>query len=115
VAAVAAAEAAREKLAHDVVLLEMTEALGVVDAFVITSGGNRRQVQTIVEEIERRLGDVRPLSVEGRTDASWVLMDYGDFVVHVFLDETRQYFDLEHLWAAAPRLDWIGKAVGAPV
>jgi ribosome-associated protein len=112
--ALVAAEAAGAKLGQDTVLLDMAEALGVVDAFVITSGANVRQVRTMVEEIQRRLkhpeGEGRaprsPLAVEGLADASWVLMDYGDFVVHVFLEETRRYYDLEHLWSGAPRVTW---------
>ncbi len=121
-----AAEAAEEKSGIDTVVLDMSESLGVVDAFVITSGRNTRQIKTIVEEVERRLagsGQVwpgsgngggsgveapherrRPVSVEGLDDATWVLMDYGDFVVHVFLEEARHYYDLEHLWSRAPRV-----------
>lgn len=103
-----AADAAHAKAAEDTVVLDMSEALGVVDAFVITSGRNQRQVRTIVEEVERRLrhGEepLRPVRVEGLADATWVLMDYGDFIVHVFLEEARRYYDLEHLWARAPRM-----------
>ena len=77
--------------------------------FVITSGRNVRQVRTIAEEIEKKLkdeGHPGPVRTEGLQDASWVLLDYGDFVVHVFLDDTRSYYDLERLWADAPRLAW---------
>jgi ribosome-associated protein len=108
-AAYLAASAADEKLGRDTVVLAMCELLGVVDAFVVTSGRNVRQVRTLVEEIERcvKEGDARaPMSVEGLRDGTWVLMDYGDFVVHVFLDETRDFYDLEHLWSAAPRVGW---------
>lgn len=108
--ALVAAEAADEKAGRDTVVLDMVEALVVVDAFVITSGRNPRQVRTIVEEVERRVGSgeerVKPLRVEGLEDTTWVLMDYGEFVVHVFLDEAREYYDLEHLWARAPRVSW---------
>ena len=75
----------------------MSGTLGVTDAFVVTSGRNPRQVRTIVDEVERqvKIGCGRsPLRVEGRDDFGWVLMDYGDFVVHVFLDERRSYYDL---------------------
>jgi ribosome-associated protein len=105
--ALAAAAAAEDKLGQDTVVLAMGEAFGLVDAFVITSGRNVRQVRTLVEEIEKRLkesGGPSPLRVEGLKDATWVLMDYGDFVVHVFLDETRAFYDLEHLWSGAPRI-----------
>ena len=109
--ALVAARAADEKLGTDTVVLGMDEALGVVDAFVITSGRNTRQVQALVEEIEKQVkadGGRAPTSVEGLRDSSWVLMDYGDFLVHVFVEETRSFYDLEHLWSAAPRLRWQG-------
>jgi ribosome-associated protein len=83
--------------------------LAITDAFVITSGTNPRQVATIVEEVEARVAEAsgrKPLRVEGLGDARWVLLDYGDFVVHVFLDEVRRYYDLERLWADAPRVPW---------
>jgi len=107
--ALVAAQAADDKLGADTVVLAMGELLGVVDAFVVTSGRNDRQVRALVEEVERRVADhdgTRPLAVEGLADATWVLMDYGDFVVHVFAEETRGYYDLEHLWAGAPRVGW---------
>jgi ribosome-associated protein len=106
---VVAAQAADAKSGRDTVVLAMGELLGLTDAFVITSGRNPRQVRTIVEEIERRVkaeSAVSPLRVEGAADARWVLMDYGDFLVHVFLDEAREFYDLEHLWSAAPRITW---------
>jgi ribosome-associated protein len=114
-AALVAAAAAEDKLGNDTVVLAMEEALGVVDAFVVTSGRNVRQVRTLVEEVERQVKarDGRsPLSVEGLRDAGWVLMDYGDFVVHVFLEDVRAFYDLEHLWIAAPRVRWRAAATG---
>ena len=107
--ALAAARAAHDKLGQDTVVLAMGELLGVVDAFVVTSGRNVRQVRTLVEEIERQVktdDGLSPLNIEGLKDCTWVLMDYGDFVVHVFQPETRSYYDLEHLWAGAPRVRW---------
>lgn len=107
--ALLAAAVADEKLGGETVVLAMGELLALVDAFVITSGRNVRQVRTLVEEVERRLkagGGPSPASVEGLREGTWVLMDYGDFVVHVFLEETREYFDLEHLWSGAPRVPW---------
>jgi ribosome-associated protein len=82
--------------------------LGIAEAFVIAEGTNRRQVKTIVDEVEAALRErgSAPLSREGLDDATWVLLDYGDVVVHVFLDETRRYYDLERLWADASRVDW---------
>ena len=106
-AAATAAEAAEDKLGHDTVMLAMTELFGVVDAFIITSAANTRHVRTLVEEIERSVKETHqqsPVRVEGLADATWVLMDYGDFIAHVFLQETRDYYDLEHLWSGAPRV-----------
>ena len=104
-----AAESADAKLGRDTVILGMTELFGVVDAFVITSAQNSRHVRTLVEEIERAVKEAHglgPIRIEGLQDATWVLMDYGDFIAHVFLQETREYYDLEHLWSGAPRLPW---------
>lgn len=108
-AAFVAAAAADEKLGNETVVLAMEEALGVVDAFVVTSGRNVRQVRTLVDEVEKQVRDRlsrKPVSVEGLRDATWVLMDYGDVVVHVFLEEVRAFYDLEHLWLTAPRVRW---------
>jgi ribosome-associated protein len=105
-----AARAAEEKSGERTAVLAMGELLGITDAFVITSGRNTRQVRTIVDEVERRVkesGGRRPTRVEGLDDSRWVLMDYGDFLVHVFLDEARDFYDLEHLWLDAPRMDWM--------
>jgi ribosome-associated protein len=108
-AAAAAAESADAKSGYETVVLAMGDLLGVVDAFVITSASNTRHVKTLVEEIERAVkdaSDTAPLRIEGLADATWVLMDYGDFIAHVFLQETREYYDLEHLWSGAPRVAW---------
>jgi ribosome-associated protein len=91
------------------VVLEVGDIISITDVFVITSGTNVRQVRTIAEEVERKLkeeGARSPVQVEGLGDSSWVLLDYGDFVVHVFLTETRDYYNLERLWADAPRVPW---------
>ena len=104
-----AARAAADKHGQDTVVLEVGQVLAITDHFVITSGANVRQVRAVVEEIEEQVkagGGPGPIRVEGLDDARWVLMDYGDFVVHVFLDEIRRYYDLERLWADAPRLAW---------
>jgi ribosome-associated protein len=108
-AAVTAARSADEKLGHETVVLAMTELFGVVDAFVITSAPNTRLVRTLVEEIERGVKEaheIAPVRIEGMQDATWVLMDYGDFIAHIFLQDTREYYDLEHLWSGAPRVEW---------
>lgn len=104
-----AARTADDKKSTSTVVLEVGTVLAITDVFVIASASNVRQVRTIAEEIELRLkvgGGPAPLRIEGVDDARWVLMDYGDFVVHVFLDEVRAYYDLERLWSDVPRLDW---------
>lgn len=106
---ITAARAADEKSADDVVVLEVGPVLALCSHFVIASASNTRQVRAIADEVEARVaadGGPKPIRVEGRDDLSWVLMDYGDFVVHVFLAETRQYYDLERLWADVDRIDW---------
>jgi ribosome-associated protein len=108
-AAATAAIAADAKSGQDTVMLAMAELFGVVDSFVITSAQNSRHVRTLVEEIERAVKEAHglaPIRIEGLQDATWVLMDYGDFIAHVFLQETRDYYDLEHLWSGAPRIQW---------
>jgi ribosome-associated protein len=107
------ARAAADKHGADIAVLEVGDIISITEAFVIVSANNTRQVRTIVEEIEAKLkehGDgalgAAPISIEGLDDASWVLMDYGDVVVHVFLADTRAYYDLDRLWADAPRVAW---------
>jgi ribosome-associated protein len=102
-----AARAASSKTSEATVVIDVGDLLGITDHFVITSGSNVRQVRTIAEEIELRVkaqGGGPPRYIEGLDDARWVLLDYGQFVVHVFLDEARRYYDLERLWADAPRV-----------
>ena len=104
-----AARAADAKSAEDVMVLEVGPVLALCSHFVIASATNTRQVRAIGDEIEAQIaaaGGPRPVRVEGRDDLTWVLMDYGDFVVHVFLEETRRYYDLERLWADVDRVDW---------
>jgi ribosome-associated protein len=111
---VVAARAAASKKGEDTVILAVEPLLKITDAFVITSGTNARQVRTIAEEVEEKVkaeGGPAPLSIEGFDDAGWILMDYGDFVVHVFLEEVRRFYDLERLWADAER--WPFEPVGA--
>jgi ribosome-associated protein len=83
--------------------------LAIVDWFVLASAGNPRQARTIAEEVEeqlRRHDGSGPLRVEGADDARWILLDFGDIAVHVFLDEARSFYDLDRLWADVARLDW---------
>jgi ribosome-associated protein len=83
--------------------------LALTDHFVITHGTNPRQVKTIADEVERRIteaGGPKPLRIEGLDDLSWVLIDYGDFVVHVFSEQARRFYELERLWADVPKVEW---------
>ena len=91
----------------DIALLDVHELLVITDIFVIASGGTRRQVQALTDAVEEasRAMDRKPLRREGQDDAQWVLLDYGDLVVHVFDTPTRAFYDLERLWGDAPRLD----------
>jgi ribosome-associated protein len=113
-----AARAASSKKAIDPVVLAVGDVLAITDHFVIASGSNPRQVRTIAEEIERQIVEAdgpKPLRTEGLDDLRWVLLDYGDFVVHVFLDDVRHYYELERLWADVPRVPWeveVGRALG---
>ncbi|MDP9020550.1 MAG: ribosome silencing factor [Actinomycetota bacterium] len=89
--------------------LDVGDVLAIVECFVVTSASNPRQARTIAEEVEdqlRRWDGSAPLRVEGADDARWILLDYGDVVVHVLLDEARAYYELERLWGDVPRLDW---------
>lgn len=104
-----AALAADDKLGQRTDAFFVGDVLGITDWFVITSGNNARQVKAIVEEVEEMValdGGPKPVRIEGLNDnLSWVLMDYGSFVVHVFDDEARDYYDLERLWQDVRRLD----------
>lgn len=103
-----AADAALAKKGTDVAILEVGEILGIIELFVVVSATNVRQVKTVVEEVELAIAESdggKPRSVEGLADASWVLMDYGDVVVHVFLEETRAFYDLDRLWSDVPRTE----------
>lgn len=104
-----AARAAASKTDEETLLLDVGDVLAITGYFVISGGRNPRQVRSIAEEVEQRVvaeGGPRPLRVEGLDSLRWVLLDYGDFVVHVLLDEARSYYELERLWADVPRLEW---------
>ena len=111
-----AARAADTKKGDDIVILDVGQIMGIVESFVITSAPNSRLVRAIVDEVERALFEhtgEKPRAVEGLRDASWVLLDYGDLVVHVFLAETREYYGLERLWADVARVSWADSASAA--
>ncbi|HEX9530862.1 MAG TPA: ribosome silencing factor [Acidimicrobiales bacterium] len=107
--AVAAARAAAAKKGQDTVILDVGPVLAIADLFVITSAANARQARTVAEEVEARVATAlarRPLRIEGLDDARWVLMDYGDVIVHILLEDARAYYDLERLWADAAVVAW---------
>lgn len=107
--AVTAARAAASKQGSDTVVLRVGQILGITELFVVTSVPNTRLVRAITDEVEHQVaasGGPRPRRVEGLDDLRWALLDYGDFVVHVFLDEARRFYDLDRLWADAERVEW---------
>ena len=106
---IAAARAADEKLAQNTIVLDVAEVLGITDVFVITTGSNPRQVRAITLEIEEqvaRQGGPKPKRSEGLDTYEWALLDFGDFVCHVFDEDHRAYYELERLWGDRPRIDW---------
>ena len=108
-----AAHAADDKKAEDILVLDVAEIMGIVDAFVIAHASNPRLVRAIVDEVKEQLfvlAGLKPRSIEGLDDLSWVLLDYGDLIVHIFLAETREFYGLERLWTDAPRITWKGAA-----
>ena len=101
-----AIKAVENKKGEDVAILEMDQASGAfTDYFVICSGTNPRQIQAICDEVERQLAQagLRPSSIEGYNQAEWVVLDYVDFVVHIFSEQKRKHFNLERLWKSARR------------
>ena len=104
-----AAAVADDKKANDPVIIDVGDVFSVSDYFVVVSGSNPRQVAAIVDGIEeevKKLGGPSPVRVEGLDQREWVLMDYGPFVVHVFHQEQRDFYQLERLWGDHPRVDW---------
>jgi ribosome-associated protein len=107
--AATAARAADDKQGRDTLVLDVGSVHSFTDYFVLTSGLNSRQVRTIADEVElkvRESGGPSPRQEEGRAELSWVLLDYGDFIVHVFLDETRRFYEIERLYPDAPVKPW---------
>jgi ribosome-associated protein len=108
--AIAAARAADDKKGTDVLVLDVGDTIGITDVFVIASAPNTRLVSFMAEEVERAVkaaGGDGPIASEGLEDSNWVLLDFGGFIVHLFLEETRRFYDLERLWADAPKIDWL--------
>ncbi|MBY0504268.1 MAG: ribosome silencing factor [Bryobacteraceae bacterium] len=112
-----AAQAADSKKAINLRVLDLREVTSFTDYFVICSAANSRQVQAIANEIQLKLSETgeRPTNVEGLDNAEWVLMDYGDLVVHVFSEPARAYYDLDRLWRTAREVAVEGIAMAAPM
>ena len=107
--AVTAARAADDKKAENTIVLQVGNVLGITEFFVVTSASNRRLVRTIVDAVEEQVRAEHgrsPLRSEGVGEQQWVLVDYGDVVVHVFAEEIRMYYEIERLYRDVPRLDW---------
>jgi ribosome-associated protein len=113
--ALLAAQAAADKLATDVSIVDVSERLAITDAFVLASAPNERQVQSIVDEVEERLREhgVKPVRREGVAESRWVLLDFVDVVVHVQHAEERAYYALERLWKDCPTIPFVDSAAPA--
>ncbi|MCZ2828554.1 ribosome silencing factor [Modestobacter sp. VKM Ac-2986] len=113
--ALIAAQAAADKLATDVSIVDVSDRLAITDAFVLTSAPNERQVQAIVDAVEERLRehDIKPVRREGMAEGRWVLLDFVDVVVHVQHAEERAYYSLERLWKDCPVIPFTDSALRA--
>jgi len=102
------ASIADEKKASDILVLDIKEVFSIADYFVICTCASKPQVRAVASEIDKKLKEAgfRHLGVEGKEDASWMLVDFGVIVVHIFLPETREFYQVEMLWGDARRLDW---------
>lgn len=112
-----AAQAAADKLATDIVLIDVSDRLAITDVFVVATGNNERQVEAIVDEVEEklRLAGSKPIRREGQRDGRWVLLDYGDIVVHVQHSEERIFYSLERLWKDCPFIPFVDAAAPSTV
>ena len=105
----AAAQGAADLQSTDVVALDVGDVLGITDWFLVASSSNTRQVRRVAEQVEtavKEAGGEGPLRIEGLEDATWILLDFGLFVVHVFHEETRSFYDIERLWSDVPRFQF---------
>ena len=110
-----AAQAAADKLASDIVLIDVSDRLAITDVFVVATGASERQVEAIVDAIEESLrhrGN-KPIRREGQRDGRWVLLDYGDVVVHIQHSEERVFYALERLWNDCPFIPFVDSAEAA--
>jgi ribosome-associated protein len=108
-----AAQAAADKKAFQIIGFEVSDLTSYTDSLLICSGASDRQVAAISNAIQRRLKEAgrRPLHVEGERRADWVLLDYGEFVIHVFTEERRTYYGLDSLWGDAPKLEAVALGI----
>ena len=105
----AAAQGAADLQSTDVVALEVGDVLGITDWFLVASSSNTRQVRRVAEQVEtavKEAGGEGPLRIEGLEDATWILLDFGLFVVHVFHEETRSFYDIQRLWSDVPKFQF---------
>lgn len=113
--ALAAAQAAADKKAENIVLLDVSEHLVITDAFVLASAPNERQVTAIVDAIEEALGKLpekaKPIRREGERSGRWVLLDFNDVVVHVQHNDEREFYALDRLWKDCPQIEFVDKAL----
>ena len=103
-----AADALDDKKGIDLALLDVGDLLSITEVFLIVTGSSRPHVRTLAEAVDEKLKEHgrRPLRTEGASEGEWVLLDYGDFVVHVFQETPRDFYGLERLWGDAPRIQW---------
>ncbi len=113
--ATAAAQAAADKLATDLVLIDVSDRLAITDIFVVATGNNERQVEAIVDAVEEKLrvAGRKPLRREGRRDGRWVLLDYADIVIHIQHTEERVFYALERLWKDCPMISFDPRGGGS--
>ena len=112
----AAAQGAADLQATDLLALDVGDVLGITDWFLVASSSNTRQVRRVAEEVEvavKGAGGDGPLRIEGMEDARWILLDFGMFVVHIFHDESRSFYDIERLWSDVPKISF--DADGNPI
>lgn len=114
--ATVAAQAAADKLAKDVLLVDVSDRLAITDIFVIVTGANERQVAAIVDEVEEKMREagVKPVRREGERDGRWVLLDFLDVVVHVQHSEERVFYALDRLWKDCPTIPWVDADAPVP-
>jgi len=108
--AIAAAKAADERKGHDIILLRVTKVSYLADYFLMVGGFSRAQVRAIAQAIEDKVAeecDRLPLRVEGKAEASWIVQDYGDAIIHIFMPQERDFYNLEAFWGHAERIDFL--------